>query len=111
MPATATPSLFAAEAADLAALAELAARSIPRAELIAEGYRNLAKSSDLFDMGYSISHWFNPRTRAELVEYNPTSGAGRPAGRLPRVTATTYAEQAAVHDAIGARVVSPGRQF
>lgn len=105
------PSLFADEPADLAALADLAARSIPRADLMAAGYRNLAKSSDLFDLGYSVSHWFHPGTRVELVEYNPTRGAGRPAVQLPRVTATTYAEQVAIHEAIGARVVGPGRQF
>lgn len=105
-----TPSLFAADPIDRAALAALAARSLTR-EQLAAGWRNAAKSSDLFELGYSVSHWVAPGVRgSEVLEFNPYVVAGVPAD-LPRVTVDNYADQAALHRAIGARVVSPGRAF
>jgi hypothetical protein len=105
-----TPSLFAAEPIDRVALAELARRSLPRDELNGR-YCNLVKSSDLIELGYSVSHWVIPGTpRSEVLEFNPRVVAGVPAD-LPRVTVDNYADQAALHEAIGARVLPPGRDF
>lgn len=105
-----TPSLFPPEPIDLAALAELARRSVPRDELNGR-YCNLAKSSDLFELGYSVSHWVIPGVPgSELLEFNPRV-VGGVAFDLPRVTVDNYADQAALHEAIGARVVRPGQAF
>lgn len=104
-----TPSMFPDEPADLAALAAIAAGSIPRAVLMAEA-RNLAKSTDLFELGYTVSHWFRLADRVEVLEFNPLHRPGR-RSPLPRVTATTYEEQRAIHEALGARVVGRGRTF
>lgn len=108
-----TPSLFPADPIDREALAALAARSIPRAEL-SRTHVSYAKSTDLFDLGYSISHWFDPFARSIVIECNPIRTGGRAvpwAAELLRVTFTGYADQAAFHQAIGARVVGPGRAF
>lgn len=109
-----TPDLFpTAEPPDFAALAALAARSIPRAEL-ARVHVSYAKSTDLFPLGYSLSHWFDPFARSIVIEANPIRTGGRAmpwAAELLRVTFTSYADQAAFHEAIGARVVAPGRPF
>ena len=85
---------------DRTALAEIAAGSISREDLHGQ-YLNLAKSSDLFNHGYSISHWFNPRTREQVIEYNPRLSD------LPRLTATDYETQVLIHRAIGAVVLPP----
>jgi hypothetical protein len=104
------PTLFPVEEVDRDALAAIAARSVPRSELHGR-YCNCAKSSDMFELGYTISHWIIPGEPAsELLEYNPLVVAGVPAN-LPRVTATSYADQVAIHEAIGARVVGPGKRF
>lgn len=101
----ATPSLFAEPAIDRAALESLAARSVPRAALTGT-YVCVGKSTDLHDLGYGVAHWVVPGVPgSEVLEYNPRLSD------LPRVTAATYAEQVAVHEAIGARVVGPGRKF
>lgn len=89
-------------------LDEIAARSLSRKELQDQGYRNLLKSSDLFDYGYSISHWIKPgELGAEIVEYIPRAEKGKSSSR-PRLTASTYEDQVAIHKAIGAPVKSRG---
>ena len=99
------PGLFPDDPTDTAALAELAGRSIPRAELSA-AFACVAKSSDLFDLGYIVAHWVRPGVRgSEVLEYLPRFS------QLPRLTVATYADQVAVHQALGARVVGPGRPF
>jgi hypothetical protein len=113
-----TPSLFPDEPADLAALADIAARSIPRARLQAEGFRGVTKSTELQPEGYTVIDWLHPaRALAgapdrHVMEYVPSSHR-RPRGAptLPRLTASTYAEQVAIHQALGLRVVSPGQPF
>lgn len=102
---TRQPLLFEAEPIDRAALAELAARSVPRRQL-ARTHRNLLKSTDLNEFGYTVSHWVRVGSPgSELLEFNPWLSD------LPRVTVDNYADQAEVHRAIGARVVGPGRRF
>lgn len=99
------PTLFPDDPIDTAALAELAGRSVPRHELHGR-FCCLAKSSDLFPLGYIVAHWVRPGVRgSELLEYLPRFSD------LPRVTAASYEDQAAVHRAIGARTVGPGRRF
>ena len=99
------PTLFGDEPIDRAALDDLAARSIPRADLTGL-YLCVAKSSDLHDHGYAVAHWVRVGVPgSEVLEYNPRLSD------LPRVTADSYADQAAVHRAVGARVVGPGRKF
>jgi hypothetical protein len=89
--------------ADPAALAAIGAAAVPRAELSGT-HVNMLKSTDLFRWGYSVSHWLNPRVRgAEVCEYNPQFPG------LPRLTAATYAEQVAIHKALGAPVLPSGR--
>jgi hypothetical protein len=102
---TLTPDLFAAPPVDSTALADLAARSIPRGELSGR-YLCVAKSSDLFDLGYTVQSWVLVGVAgSEVLEYRPRFSA------LPRVTVACYADQVAVHEAIGARVVGPGKWF
>lgn len=91
---------------DRAALAALAGRATSTADLQKAGYVNLLKSSDLFPYGYSVSHWIRPGVPgSEVLEFVPRAKG------LPRLTAATYEEQVAVHEAIGARVVGPGKPF
>jgi hypothetical protein len=102
---TLTPDLFAADPIDVLTLADLAARSIPRAELTGR-YLCVAKSSDLFPLGYTVQSWVIVGVPgSEVLEYRPRFSA------LPRVAVASYADQVAVHQAIGARVVGPGKWF
>lgn len=102
---TLTPDLFAADPIDTLTLADLAARSIPRSELT-ERYSCVAKSADLHPLGYTVVHWCLVGVRgSEVLEYMPRLS------KLPRVTVASYADQVAVHEAIGARVVGPGKMF
>ena len=113
-----TPSLFPAEAPDLAALAALAARSIPRADLQARGFRGVTKSTDLQAEGYTVIDWLCPALAlagdpgCHVLEFVP-SNHRRPAGGppLPRLTAANYDEQRAIHEALRLRVTGPGRPF
>lgn len=106
-----TPSLFADDPIDRAALADLAARSLSRDQLDAGGWRPIIKSTDLFPHGYLVVHWIKPGVReSELLEFMPYSPAGRPSD-LPRVTLNTFADQAALHRAVGAKVTAPGVPF
>lgn len=99
------PGLFPDDPIDTAALAELAGRAVPRNELHGR-FCCVAKSSDLFELGYIVAHWVRPGVReSEVLEYLPRFSA------LPRLTVATYADQVAVHIALGARVVGPGRPF
>lgn len=91
----------------LAALRLLSALAIPLAQIRAEGWRSMIASTDLHAWGYSIREWMLLPTGRILVEYHArflTSG-------LPRVTASTYAEQCAIHQAIGVVCVPPGEYF
>lgn len=91
------------------ALEQIAARSIPRDQLSGE-YQNMLKSTDLFDYGYSISHWIKPGVKeSEVIEYNPRTPAGTENEGLPRMTATSFEEQKAVHEALGVPVSGPGQ--
>ena len=116
-----TPSLFETEPPDLAALAVIAAASIPRGELQARGYRGVTKSTELQPEGYTVIDWLCPALAlagdptCHVLEYVPSQHArpNRGAGLepLPRLTAGTYAEQVAIHNALRLRVVPPGRKF
>lgn len=90
---------------DLAALDTLAGRAVPREQLQAEGYRSVLGSSDLFRHGYFVRHWYHLKTRREVLEYNPRHS------RLPRLTATCYAEQVEIHRALGLNLVPPGERW
>lgn len=91
--------------ADLKALKALSARSISRKAIQHAGYLPVCASSDLFAHGYSVRHWWRVRDRHELLEYNPRLSD------LPRVTAGSYAEQAAIHRALRINLVPPGVQW
>lgn len=87
------------------ALVLIASRAIPRKELTGR-YCNLAKSTDLFHVGYTVSHWIDPRKPGEeVLEYNPRLS------ELPRLTAASYDEQKAIHEALDIRVVDPGKEY
>lgn len=58
------------------------------------------------DEEYVVAHWVIPGVPgSEVLEYLPRFSD------LPRVTVATYADQAAVHRALGVRLVGPGRKF
>lgn len=100
-----TPSLFDAPQVCRPALDELASRSMSPEQLRAD-YVSVAKSGDLFDLGYTIIHWIKPGDpKAEVIEYRPRFSD------FPRVTITDYVDQVKVHEAIGAKVVGRGRDF
>ena len=86
---------------DDAALARLAAQAVPREKLQAE-YRGLCGSSDLFPHGYFVRHWVRFSDLHEVCEYLPRNSS------LPRLTAGCYAEQVAIHAALGLNLVPPG---
>lgn len=90
---------------DLAALHAIASRAIPREQLQAEGYRSVLGSSDLFRHGYFVRHWYHLETRREVLEYNARHA------KLPRLTATCYAEQVEIHRAMGLNLVPVGEQW
>lgn len=101
-----TPSMFEVAPIDFATLHEMSANSLSLEAIQRGGFRSMCKSSDLFEHGYAIIHWFRVSDRLELIEYRSTRGE-----QLPRVTITTYDEQCRFHEAIGVRVVSAGRDF
>jgi hypothetical protein len=105
-------SLFPDEPVDVDALAAIAKRSICRSVLKGT-YLNVCKSSDLFEFGYSVSHWIRPRVAgSEVIEYNPIANGGRgDFSSLPRLTASNYDQQREIHEALKIRIVSPGRRF
>jgi len=97
---------------DRTALAGLAARSVPRRTMQARGWCPVAKFTDLQELGYTVVYWLKPGVReAVILEFMPYVGCGHDNLGLPRVTAGCYADQKAIHEAVGARVVSPGRRF
>lgn len=91
-----------ASAADRDALASVAARSLTRDAMRAAGFMCLHAHMDLLAYGYTVRHWLRLRDGAEVLEFNPSLSD------LPRVTACCYAEQAAVHRALGLNLVPPG---
>lgn len=93
--------------ADAEALVRMAASAIPRTVLSATSC-SLAKSTELFPHGYSLSLWFNPFTKEQVWEYNPRQLPGQARNNLPRLTATTYEQQVDIHRALGARVLPRG---
>lgn len=100
--------------------------AIPRAELVRRGYRACGKCRDMQRLGYQTVEWYSVSERRRIVEYigmtlfNQEYGpdgmmTGRPATAtrvdVPRYTASTYAEQVAVHRALGLHVVPPGEPW
>lgn len=82
-----------------------------RRELRRHGFRALAKSSDLFAYGYIVVEWFSPRMsrlgRDSIVyEYvyrgNDPRNVHNRGRALPRMTASTFAEQVEAHRVMGA---------
>ena len=86
----------------LAAIALIAAKAIPREKIREGNYRSVLGSTDLFRHGYFVRHWLRFSDGSEILEYNPRLSD------LPRVTATCYAEQIAIHRALGLNIVPPG---
>lgn len=91
---------------DREALATLASISISRDQLQGDGYCPMNASSDLHPYGYTVRHWILAgKAQSEVLEYNPSLSD------LPRLTATCYDEQAAIHRALGLNLVSPGERW
>lgn len=86
----------------MTALERLARQSMPREYLTGWKYSALAKYMDLFPHGYSVNLWFRPRDKRTCLEYNPRLSD------KPRLTAFTYTDQRAIHEALGLHVVPPG---
>lgn len=84
---------------------ELAEGGVSREELRRQGYRAIAKHSDLLEHGYQIVVWLQPTKRELLYEYAPATRAQKhnKGMELPRMTATTIEEQQAIHAALGVR--------
>ncbi len=82
---------------DRAAIDRIALEAIDHARFHGT-YVSISKSTDLFPWGYGITQWFDPRSKQEIIEYVPRLSD------MPRLTATTYAEQVAIHKALGAPV-------
>jgi hypothetical protein len=89
-----------------AALAALALLAIPRSMIKGHWFLSLVASSDLHRYGYTIRHWVRLKDGACVDEYNPY-----PPRKLPRLTATTYAQQVAIHEAMGLNLVGRGEQW
>ena len=102
---------FLAALLAMAALQAIATRAIPREQLQAEGYRSLAGSSDLFRHGYFVRHWYRISDQREVLEYTARPERKTRATELPRLTATTYAEQVEIHRALGLNLVAPGERW
>jgi len=94
---------------DMQVLADLAARSMTRAELSAHGFVDMHAFADLHEFGYSGRYWLRPGDLAIVVTFYPRMKADK--GRLPWVAIMTYADQAAFHRAIGATVVGPREEY
>lgn len=92
------------EIAEGRGLDTMAQVAIPRTNLQADGYRLVAKSTDLHEHGYNIAEWFHPNTKHIVVEYLPRNTADV-RSPWPRVTATTREEQEAIHKAVRARLL------
>jgi len=86
---------------DLLALERIAESSISRPDLKKRASA-LVKSTELYPWNYQVLQWLDPRTKEVIVEYKPLVQG------LPRLTATTYAEQVAIHEALGAPVKPKG---
>ena len=83
-----------------------------RAELIAQGYRDLYAQGDLRARGWQIRHWFHPGTGDHRIEYVPVSeGELASKEQLHSIIVGNYEEQAAFHRSIGVQVVPPGETF
>ena len=96
----------AASPEGLKALTAISGSSVSREALKRGGYRSMLKSSDLHKYGYTVVHWIKPgKSESEILEYMPRLS------KLPRVTAASYAEQAAIHRALGAPVGDAGENF
>lgn len=88
---------------DRQALAALALRAVSRERLQEQGYLPVAKSGDLFRVGYSVVFWVRVGVPgSELLEYKPRLSD------LPRLTVSDYATQMEVHRALGLSRVPPG---
>lgn len=98
-------------------LSELAAGSPSREEMVARGFRGLAKSSDMHKVGYQIQHWLIPgEAGSEVIEYSPINNVHwqtkeRQQNDLPRIVVSCYADQARLHVALGLNLVGPGDQW
>lgn len=91
----------------------IAADAIPRKDIQAEGYRATGKSTDMHEHGYTVVHWTKlpegDEPGKEILEYMPRNAPGEPV--TPRLTASNYEEQKAIHEALGAPVVEPGADY
>lgn len=91
--------------ADQGALLALAAHAVPRETLQTQGYLSILSWADLHPHGYTVRAWLCLADSDLVLEYRPRLSD------LPRLTVRTYAEQSAVHRALGVNVVPPGQQW
>lgn len=99
------PGLFFIDLVEPMTLTELAATSISREQLQAEGYLSMMAHADLHRYGYTVRVWLKVKTMHTVYEYNPRLS------ELPRITADTYARQAALHMALGLNLVGKGETW
>jgi hypothetical protein len=85
----------------------LARRSVPRDRLRADGYRPVAASTALHRHGYQVRYWWKVSTGHIVIELHPRWKRSQ----LPRVTVDRYADQAALHRALGLNLVPPGEEW
>jgi len=93
---------------NLARLTELAARAVPGDALRAQ-YRSVQAFADLHPIGYTVRLWWRLGDGHQILEYHHRMS--NDAGRLPRLTAGSYAEQVEIHEALGLAVVGPGQEW
>jgi hypothetical protein len=96
---------------DRSKLQELSDRSPCRAALRSRGYCAMHAAADLHEHGYTVRYWLRPADRDVWLEFNPTGGEGRRNPGLPRVALQTYADQAALHRALGLGIAGPGDEY
>jgi predicted RNA methylase len=106
------PTLAAAQRRALAAMKEKPGAKMPPTEpdrkwLQSNHFKPYAKSSDLFDYGYTVVHWIDVRTiktgnPVEITEYMPRRKG------LKRFVAKTFEDQVAMHNWIGAPIKTGG---
>jgi hypothetical protein len=91
---------------DWPTLHALAARSLDRPTLAGLA-RPYAKSAALFSVGYNVGFWVCLGDMRTILEYLPRHTFAS-SSLLPRITLDCWADQAALHRALGLAVVSPG---
>ncbi len=95
---------------DLKTLRRLSLASPSRNQLRDQGFHCMHAYADLHPHGYSIRVWFHLKRKAVAYEYHAVV-RNRVSSGLPRIVATDYQTQCALHRALGLCVVAPDKAW